>query len=173
MTIRPFISTTRRIQERKMRGLSTITVIACLTGAGIAAAAEPVVYPAKGQSAEQQERDQYECHEWATKETGVDPVALAEQQLAAPTPGEQHGSAGAMAGGAGLGAAGGAIEGDAAGGAARGMGIGRMLSIIRAKRQLREQQSTTTQDGAAVHAQLDRYDRAYSVCLESRGYTVK
>src|SRR5262249_61727872 len=96
------------------------------------AAAEPVVYPAKGQTAEQQERDQYECHEWATKETGVDPVALAEQQLAAPTPGKQHGGAGAMAGGAGLGAAGGAIESDAAGGGGRRRGGGGRPSRRRA-----------------------------------------
>ena len=58
------------------------TSIACLALAVAAAGAEPVVYPAKGQSAEQQERDQFECHQWATKDTGVDPVALAEQKLA-------------------------------------------------------------------------------------------
>ena len=80
---------------------------------------------------------------------------------------------GGAAGGAGLGAARGAMEGDAAGGAARGFGIGRMISVIKAKRQLREQQSTETSQGAEVHAQLDKYDRAYAACLTGRGYTVK
>src|SRR5262249_29232078 len=133
------------------------------------AAAEPVVYPAKGQTAEQQERDQFECHEWATKETGVDPVALAEQKLAAPNPSPEGGAAAS----AGIGALRGAAEGDAAAGAARGFGIGRMVCVLRAKRQLREQQSATTEEGAAVHSKLDKYDRAYSACLTGRGYTVQ
>jgi hypothetical protein len=127
---------------------------------------EPVVYPDKGQSEAQQEKDQYECHQWATKDTGVDPVALAEQHLTTPKP-EQHGG---ELGAAGVGAARGAMEGDAAGGAARGFGIGRMVSVIRAKRQLREQQSSAN---ASVQSQLDKYDRAYAACLSGRGYTVK
>jgi len=135
-------------------------------------AAEPEVYPAKGQSESQQERDQYECHEWATKETGVDPVAMAEQKLdAAPTPAAEQAGSGAR--GAGMGAIRGAEGGDAAGGAARGFGIGRMLSVLKSKRQLREQNTTTTQGGAAVHQQLDKYDRAYAACLTGRGYSVK
>jgi hypothetical protein len=140
--------------------------------AGTAAATEPVVYPAKGQSAEQQERDEFECHQWATKDTGVDPVALAEQQLAA-TPQTAQRKGGGGAAGAGLGAAGGAIEGDAAAGAARGFGIGRMISVMRSKRQLREQQSANTQDAAALQTQLQTYDRAYAACLTGRGYSVK
>ncbi len=31
------------------------------------------VYPANGQSAEQTDRDRYECHMWAVQQTGVDP----------------------------------------------------------------------------------------------------
>jgi hypothetical protein len=144
----------------------------CLLATG-AAAGEPEVYPAKGQSAQQQERDQFECHEWATKDTGVDPVALAEQKLDSPTPAQRHGGLGAEARGAGLGAAGGVMEGDAAAGAARGFGIGRMVSVIRAKRQLREHQSADAEQASALKGQLDKYDRAYAACLEGRGYTVK
>ena len=144
----------------------------CLTLAAVAAATEPVVYPAKGQTEQQQERDQFECHEWATKDTGVDPVALAEQKLTAPTPAKKEGVGGA-ARGAEMGAVGGAMEGDASAGAARGFGIGRMVSVIKAKRQLREQQSASTSEGSAIHAQLDTYDRAYAACLTGRGYSVK
>ena len=138
---------------------------------GTTAAAEPEIYPAKGQTAEQQERDQVECHEWATKDTGVDPVALAEQKLGSATPAALEG--GGAGRGAALGAMRGAADGDAAAGAARGFGIGRMLSVIKSKRALREQQSATTQEGADVHAQLDKYDRAYAACLTGRGYSVK
>jgi hypothetical protein len=67
----------------------------------------------------------------------------------------------------------GAAEGDAAAGAARGVGIGRMISVLRAKRQLHEQQSTAAQNGATVRNKLDKYDRAYAACLTGRGYSVK
>jgi hypothetical protein len=136
----------------------------------IARGAEPEVHPAQGQTAEQQERDQYECHQWASKDTGVDPEALAEQKLAAQPPNEKEGGA---ASGAGIGALRGAAGGDAAAGAARGFGIGRMVSVIHAKRQLREQQSADAQENAKFQDQLDKYDRAYGVCLSGRGYTVK
>lgn len=155
-----------------MLRLTALASLACLMFAAAAPAAEPEVYPAKGQSTEQQERDQFECHQWATKDTGVDPEALAEQQLNQPTPAKK-GPGGGMARDAGIGAMGGAMEGDAGAGAMRGMGIGRMISVFRAKKQLREQQSAETQEGAAVHSQLDKYDRAYAACLTGRGYSVK
>jgi hypothetical protein len=152
------------------------TLILALTGcvalAAAVLAAEPIVYPAKGQSEQQQEQDQFECHEWATKDTGVDPVALAEQKLGTPSGGQKEGMGGS-ARGAAVGAAGGAMEGDAAAGAARGVGIGRMVSVLRAKRQLREQQSANESEAASTKAQLDKYDRAYAACLTGRGYTVK
>ena len=45
------------------------TVVA-LVGASFAvssAFAQQYVYPAKGQSANQQKKDEYECHQWAVK----------------------------------------------------------------------------------------------------------
>ena len=150
-----------------------LTTVMCLALAGTAAATEPVVYPSKGQSAEQQEQDQYACHEWATKETGVDPVALAEKNLSATPQAEKKPGLGGAGASAGMGAARGAAEGDAAAGAARGFGIGRMISVMKAKRQLREQQSTNASASAATKDQLDQYDRAYKACLTGRGYTVE
>ena len=105
---------------------------------------EPIVYPAKGQNQAQQERDEFECHEWAKKDTGVDPVALAEKSLAA-TPST---SGGAPRGGGGL------------------------LGMLRAKRQLREQQSSGSSQAASIKPEMEKYDRAYAACLTGRGYTV-
>ncbi len=147
-------------------------VLATLIGATAAPAAEPQVTPPKGRTADQQERDQFDCHQAAQKETGVDPVALAEQKLGGATPAARKEGGGAERG-ALLGALRGGMDGDAGAGAARGAGMGRMIEVLRAKRQLREQQSTATSDGAAVHAQLDAYDHAYAACLTARGYTVK
>jgi hypothetical protein len=33
-----------------------------------------LIYPAKGQSAEQQQKDEFECHQWAVQQTGYDPA---------------------------------------------------------------------------------------------------
>src|SRR4051812_17929921 len=37
----------------------------------------PMIYPARGQSQEQLEKDKAEAHAWATQQTGYDPVAAA------------------------------------------------------------------------------------------------
>ncbi|MGD9763473.1 MAG: glycine zipper family protein [Candidatus Binatia bacterium] len=155
-----------------MRNAVVFVCLAWFTSAVSVAAAEEQVSPTRGQTQEQQQRDQFECHEWATKETGVDPVALAEQQFGTPTPSsEHHGGAGR---GAAVGAMRGAAEGDAASGAMRGVGIGRLIAVARSRRQLKEQQSAGGAQAAPdVKGQLARYDAAYATCLSARGYTVK
>jgi ferric-dicitrate binding protein FerR (iron transport regulator) len=40
---------------------------------------EPIIYPAQGQSSEQQKQDEGECHIWVKDNTGVDPAALAAE----------------------------------------------------------------------------------------------
>jgi hypothetical protein len=97
--------------------------LACACGlvafviAGFAQAQGLYVYPARGQSPEQQNRDQYECHNWAVAQTGVDPTAAA---AAPPQGGVLRGGAR----GAAVGAIGGAIGGDAGKGAAVGAAVG-------------------------------------------------
>src|SRR5262245_6177999 len=70
-----------------------------------APAAQPVslskvyFYPTQGQSEEQQDRDRYDCHVWAVKQTGFDPsqhIAPREARAAvvpARAPGETVGTA--------------------------------------------------------------------------------
>lgn len=45
-------------------------------------ARQPIVYPAKGQSNEQQNRDDGECYVWARQSTGIDPAADATDIVA-------------------------------------------------------------------------------------------
>lgn len=52
--------------------------------AGPALAQEFIVYPAKGQSQEQMEKDKFECYSWAKNQTGFDPMQL--PQATAPPP---------------------------------------------------------------------------------------
>jgi hypothetical protein len=136
--------------------------------------AELYIYPAKGQSKKQQDRDEYDCHEWATQQTGVDPVQLAQQEMSSDqtvTP-ERGDTVRGAAGGAALGAIGGAIGGDAGKGAAIGAAVGGLLGHRRARIEAQQQQDAMDAANQARQQKLENYDRAYATCLEGKGYTV-
>ena len=148
--------------------------------AGALAAQEVYVYPARNQSDEQMARDKEERHDWAVKQTGVDPEKVAMEALNQPSGSQPSSGAGSGLGGAGFGAARGAMAGDAGAGAIRGVGIGRLAHAIRARRQMEEQhQASQQQDQASLqqhkHRQslLQNYDRAFAACLTGRGYSVQ
>ena len=157
-----------------MRRFQLRTSITLLVLTASIAVAEPVAYPTKGQSFDQQNRDEYECHQWAQKETGVDPVAVAEQAT-----GGQKSDSGAKSGlgsgvgGAGMGALRGAAGGDAGAGALHGAGMGRLIAVIRSRRQMEQQKQAGAANDAELRAQLDKYDQAYGACMTGRGYSVK
>lgn len=137
--------------------------------------AQPIIYPARGQSAERQQIDTQECHTWAQRTTGVDPVALAEQMANAPPPGQQRGG---LLRGAGGGALFGTLIGGAAGGHwGEGAGIGALVgSMGMGMRMRRErQQAAMQQEGMQQQAsgQLATYNRAVAACMTGRGYTVE
>jgi len=132
--------------------------------------AEPYVYPAKGQSAEQMEKDKYQCYGWGKQQTGYDPmnppVVSTGQANTAP-----------VVGGAARGAAGGAVIGAIAGDAGKGAAIGATTGAVTRgarNRGARNQQQQQAQQQSSAMAQMrSEYDRAYAVCLEGRGYSVK
>jgi OmpA family protein len=138
-------------------------------------AAAPIVYPAKGQSQEQQSKDQYECHQWAVQQSGFDPSAASSSAQASPQSqkmlgrGSQPNAVRGGARGAALGAVGGAIAGDAGKGAAAGAAIGGLGGAIRR----RDQQSAQASAPPASPPGLDAYNRAIAACLTGRGYTVQ
>jgi len=164
-------------------------VFATLTGLGVVAFAQaPIVYPAKGQTAEQQQKDSGECAAWAKQNTGIDPVALAAAPppAAAAAPPAQTGPSGARLRGAAKGAAAGAIVGeiaddDASEGAAIGAATGAMAggsAARRGKKQAAEQQQKAAADQqkaaeAKKQEQLATYNRATGARMEGRGYTIK
>lgn len=157
-----------------------------------APAEEVLVYPAKGQSPEQQSKDEGECHAWAKQKTGIDPVALASEASrpapVASAPPSESGPGGervrGAARGAAAGAAIGAIAGDAGKGAAAGAAAGTMAGGARkraaereaAAQQQRAQQQAQAQSeaqSAEVRQKLATFNKAYAACLEGRGYSVK
>ena len=42
---------------------------------------EMFIYSAKGQSAEQQKKDEFECYQWAVQQTGYDPTKSQQAQI--------------------------------------------------------------------------------------------
>ena len=148
----------------------------------------PVIYPAKGQSAKQQDQDRYECHTWARGQSGFDPTqpnAAPTQTATAPTT-TTTASAGAPVSGMAAGAMGGAAiaelsHHDAGRGAAAGALGGAVMQRVKqnqaaqqqqAKQQAAQQQANQ-QQSAARSQQRATYERAMGACMEGRGYTVK
>ncbi len=138
--------------------------------AGWAPAAEVIAYPKQGQSQQQFEKDQFDCHKWATQQTGFDPMKA--QQIAAPPP-QQGGAVKGAARGAAVGAIGGAIAGDAGKGAAIGAGVGAAGGRMRQNEANRQAQAATQQAQAQQAGARAEYDKAYGACLGGKGYSVK
>ncbi len=159
------------------RILLVLGVAVALVWTSVAGAADLFVYPAKGQSAEQQKKDEFECYGWAKGQTGFDPMAAPRASSPAPRQGDT--GVGAV-GGAARGAAGGAIIGAIAGDAGKGAAIGAigggLMGGMRRRDRQREQQAAQQnweqQQMASYTNQRNQYNRAYSACLEARGYSV-
>ena len=120
---------------------------------------KPSVYPAKGQSAEQKVKDDSECLAWAKQETGVDPAVVANAQPASTGPqGERL-----------AGAVGGAVVGEIV---SNDAGAGAAIGAVAGGRRARMNQAAKAQQAQATKANtLDTYYRAYTACMQGRGYT--
>ncbi len=139
------------------------------------------VYPLRGQSTDLQDRDRYECHNWAVQESGFDPSApyvpphLRVVVSSGPPPGTGI-LTGAMAGAvigsilsrpweSGRGALLGALAGAAVGGIAE--------SSAAREAQEEAQSNAEYARAAALEEQARFYVRALSACLSARGYEVR
>jgi hypothetical protein len=136
-------------------------------------ASDLYVYPAKGQNADQQNKDEYECYQWAKGDTGFDPMAVPTTSTPAPTTQQRQG-------GMARGALGGAAIGGIIGGsddAKKGAAIGGLVGGVRQRRHnvaAEQERAQWEQQEASQYANSrNNYNRAYAACLEGRGYTVK
>jgi len=136
------------------------------------AVAQQVIYPAKGQSAEQQQKDEAECYAFAKKQTGYDPAQATPYAEAPPPQHEGERARGAARGAAG-GAVVGAIAGDAGKGAAIGAAGGTMAGGHRQRRKQEDYQQGVSQQQQAAAQQQQQFQKAYAACFEGKGYTVK
>ena len=141
----------------KSRQIQIILIFASgLFASGLSLAASSLfIYPTKGQDAQQQEKDKFDCYQWARQNTGIDPAQIST----ASGGGSQSSSSsgGAVARGAAGGALTGAIIGGASGGSAgKGAAIGAvgggLFGGVRHDRQ-QQQQSTATGTAAGGFAE--------------------
>src|SRR5688500_17968652 len=179
------------IPARMMLGLLGAAV-AALAGAQAQPAASSAaslglfVYPAKGQDAAQQAKDETECYGRSKTQSGFDPAAPAPAAPAPAAPAEKQGAGGERIKGAARGAAAGAVIGEVADDdASKGAEVGAAAGVIAGGRQARknrgaqEQQAAETAKAneeaakAAQQQQVDTFKRGLGACLEGRGYTVK
>jgi len=132
------------------------------------------VYPAKGQSKQQQKGDEFECYKWAVEQSGIDPLNLPKVQAPPPQSGPTGSAVVGAAKGAAVGVAIGAIAGDAGKGAAIGAVAGGAAGRRQGK-QAQAQQNQQSQAAATKSEQdmKDSFKKAFSVCIEGKGYTIK
>lgn len=191
MTLLDFSSTTRGIARLGAMLAGALALAACVSPPprqyAVQAPPPPppqkiFVYPNNGQSADQTDRDRYECHEWAVHETGVDPsrpdAPPAERVVVQPANPPGSGTAVGAIGGAILGSILAGPRNAGAGlvlGAATGAVVG-SATDANAQAQARQAQAQVNQQTAAQiaesRARADAYRRALSACLQGRGYTV-
>ena len=135
-----------------------------------AALAQQYVYPAKGQSADKQKKDEYECHQWAVNQTGFDPTKAPPPAAAAPPP-----TTGASRGSGARGAARGAVVGEIiADDASTGAAVGAAAARGQSRRENKAQaQAAGQQQQQASSSQQAGYSKARAACLEGRGYSIK
>jgi hypothetical protein len=156
-----------RVRNGTKRGL--VLVIAAIFAAG--SSAQQFAYPAKGQSPEQQKKDEAQCHTWAVEQSKYDPAKPPPSTAAAAPATTATGTTpGAGARGAARGAVVGGVMGDAGAGAAAGAVAGRSQSRRQNAAQAEQQKNSASQQDQAGMA---AYQKARSACLEGRGYTVK
>jgi len=152
----------------KIQHLVVATAAALVTGAF----AQQVVYPSKGQSADQQKKDEGACHQWAVENSKYDPANPPPPPQAAKPPTTATGTTP----GAGVrGAARGAVVGEVVGGdASTGAAVGAAAARGQSRRQnAAAAQQSQAQAGQQQQAGMQAYQKARGACLEGRGYTVK
>ena len=157
---------------QRMQRVAVGLVLGALSFAAVAQ--QPIIYTARGQSAQKQNTDTAECQLWAKQTTGVDPVVIAQQGANQPPPQQQQGGMlRGAAGGAALGAMGGAIGGDAGKGAAIGAVVGTAAGGLRQRRRNEAAAGQQQANSQQASQQMATFSRAVAACMTGRGYTVQ
>jgi len=154
----------------------------------LAATLDVAAFPQKGQTPTVQSQDEAACYQWAVQNTGKDPFAIqkeaeAQAQQAEAAKSQVAGSSkGAGAKGAVKGAAAGAVVGEVASDdAGKGAATGAAVGVVAGRRKGKKAEAQATQQidqqaqaaQAASTQEITNFKKAFSACLEGKGYLVK
>ncbi len=132
------------------------------------------VFPNNNQNQATQSADESACYNWAIQQTGYDPL----NPTVVTAAGVNTSNDGSAIRGAARGAAGGAAIGAIAGDTGKGAAIGAVVGGVRGRRQKKmgdaNQQQANNQAAANTSKELENdYKKAFMVCMEGKGYTIK
>ena len=176
-------------------GLAVAVVLGSAANAPTGAQNAVYAYPMAGQSLDQQQQDNWECHNWSVQQSGFDPQRpppAPRVGYSSPPPQQSSGVLGLGQGApitdAAKGAATGAIFGAIAGDAGKGAAIGAVTTTLfggikRRNRQQQEQQWRQQQYQQQQYEQQQyegqirqlthNYNRAFAACMSARQYQVQ
>jgi hypothetical protein len=154
-------------------GVAGSVTMAQSTGEAVAKKVGVYVYPAKGQTQDQQDKDESYCYTWAVQQSGFDPInptTVQAQQV-------KTGPDGSVVVGAAKGAAAGAAIGAVTHNAGHGAAIGSISGAILGHHKRRSGQAMAQAGSDMMAGQqnqnlVDGFKKAFSACLEGKGYTV-
>lgn len=131
-------------------------------------------FPPDGKDAAAQDADEMACFKWAKEQTGYDPMNPTQVQAAQVDKSADGTAVVGAAKGAAAGAVIGSISGDMGKGAAYGAVIGGLAGRRGKKVSDQQQQQQANQSAAAAQQNMaGDYNKAFTVCMESKGYTIK
>lgn len=140
---------------------------------GLAKSIGVFVFPNDNQSTETQNKDESDCYKWAMEQTNYDPmnptVVTANTVDTSPDGAAVRGAARGAAAGAAIGS----ISGNMGEGAAYGAIAGGLRNRRAKKQQDQQQQQANNAAADAKRTEMaNEYKRAFSTCLQAKGYTV-
>ena len=155
-------------------GIAGSVTMAQSAGEAVAKKVGVYVFPANGQTQDQQNTDESYCYTWAVQQSGYDPINPTTVQAEQVKKGPDGSAVIGSAKGAAFGAAIGAISGDAGKGASIGAVSGAVLGHHRGRMRKSMEQAGSDEAASQQNQNLvDGFKKAFSVCLEGKGYTVK
>lgn len=132
------------------------------------------VFPSNDQNKDTQDADEVACYKWAKEQTGIDPINPPQVEVKQADTGPDGSGVVGGAKGAAAGAAIGAIAGDAGKGAAIGAVVGGLGGRrARIAGDQAEQQQNVQAAQAQEKGMMDNFKKAFTACMEGKGYTVK
>lgn len=159
--------------------IKLLIMFICINLITVSGADDFIIYPEKGQSKEQIEKDKFACYTWAKEQTGFDPMEMPTATSAPPKHEENNASAarGAVGGAAAGALIGGIADGKAGEGAAIGAIAGGLFGNMRRNKKEEEHrqadQQWANEQAQQYAAKRNTYNRAYVACLEGKNYSVK